>query len=150
MVQEPKRIDFAISTALTAGQQTSARFGPGTGTILRRLVNYHNIWFGFTAEVENADANAQGNWVLWMKPDVTQTDTAWTDANINTSDFNQMVIACGVWGASNETTYTFSSNLNSSRNMVANQELVMTVVVTGITAGQCTVKTSLCAGLSVK
>ena len=150
MVNEPKRIDFAEPADFGVNGQASARFGPGTGSILRRLVNYHNIWFGFSVEPVSADANAQGNWVLWAKPDVSQSDEIWTDTTINSQDFNMMIIACGVWGATNQTPYNFSSQLKSSRNMVANQELVMSVTQTGITTGLSSVKVSLCAGLSVK
>jgi len=77
MVNEPKRIDVNQSV-LAVSQSHDARFGPGSGTILRRLTNYHNIWFGFTAEPENADANANGKWILWLKPDVTQSDVTFS------------------------------------------------------------------------
>ena len=149
MVNQPKRIDL-ITASQPVNVQTSARFGPGVGTILRRLVNYHNIWLGISCEPTNADVNAQGTWVLWLKPDVTQTDVQWTDANLDSDDFNQMIIACGVWGASNQTPYNFSSQLKSSRNLVANQELVLSVNRTGVTSGNVIIKVILCASLSVK
>ena len=149
MVNQPKRI-AVVTSAQGLNVQTSVAFGPGVGSILRRLVNYHNIWFGLSCEPIDADANAQGTWVLWLKPDDTQTDTQWTDANINSDNFNQMIIACGIWGASNQTPYNFSSQLKSSRNLVANQSMVLSVNRTGITAGLVTVKAILCASLSVK
>ncbi len=149
MVNQPKRIEVIEGTDAVNGQ-TTVDFGPGTGTILRRLVNYHNIWWGFTVEPELADANAQGTWILWVKPDETQADTDWTDANIVSNNFNQFIIACGVWGASNEMPYTFSSQLRTSRNLVANQRLALTVHTTGLTTGNVSVRCILCASLSVK
>jgi len=149
MVNEPKRIDITETNVGVAGQ-VSARFGPGTGTILRRLTNYHNIWFGCSVEPETAGANSQGTWVLWLKPVVANPDVVWNDANIVGADFNQLIIACGVWGAANETPYNFSSQLKSSRNIVANQELVFSVHQTGISADLASIRTILCAGLSVK
>ena len=149
MVNQPKRINVEIDSH-AVNTQTSARFGPGTGTILRRLVNYHNIWFGFTAEPELADANAQGNWVLWQKSDTNTTDPVFTDLEINSGDINMVIIACGVFAASNQTPYTFSSQLKSSRNLVANQELVLTIHLTGVSSGSVSTKKILCASLSVK
>jgi len=150
MVNEPKRISIIAHPNTGVGNQVSSRFGPGTGTILRRMVNYHNIWFGFTCEPINADANASGQWVLWLKANTNDPDTTWSTANFLTDDFTMQVIACGVWSASNQSPYTFSSQLKSSRNLVANQELVLTVHPEGISAGQISIDTSLCAGLSVK
>jgi len=150
MVNEPKRISVLVDSDVTAGQQTSSRFGPGTGTIIRRLTNYHNIWFGFSAEPVVADANAAGIWVLWEKRDANATDTLWSPATILTDDFTMQIIACGVWAASNQTPFNFSSQLKSSRNFVANQELVMSVFVDTVTSGGVRTLTSLCAGVAVK
>ncbi len=134
MANEPKRIEVD-ETAIGVGVQNSVRFGPGTGTILRRLTNYHNIWFGCGIEPQTADANANGKWILWQKPDAAQVDGVFSDTNINAGLLNMNIIACGVWSASNQSPYNFSSQLKSSRNMVANQELVFTVRVDGITSG---------------
>ena len=149
MVNEPKRIDITDATA-GAGAVIISRFGPGTGTILRRLSNYHNIWWGFVVEPENADANANGMWVLWEKRDTNNPDPSFSPANINTGDINMVIIACGAWAASNQTPFNFSSQLKSSRNFVANQELVLTVRVNGISAGVARIITTLCAGVAVK
>ena len=150
MVNEPKRID--IQTSLSGVNfQTIARFGPGTGNILRRLTNYHNIWAGLMVEPETADANAHGLWVLWQKSNTNVADTDWTLANLQSDNFNMQVIACGLWGASNQTPYNMQPlHLNSSRNMVANQELVFTCKNLGQTAGNSRIVVSLCAGVAVK
>ncbi len=151
MVNEPKRISVEESSpALGVGGQHSVRFGPGTGGILRRLTNYHNIWFGMSIEPQNADANSNGVWVLWENRNTNNPDTTWSLANILTDDFTMQIIACGVWTASNQTPFNFSSQLKSSRNFVANQELVLSVHVNGSSAGLVHVISSLCAGVAVK
>ena len=149
MVNQPKRIQMNSQTQGT-GTQLTVGFGPGTGSILRRMVNYHNIWWGFSVEPENADANANGIWVLWQKMDTNVPDTIWTQANLNSDNFNMQIIACGTWVAANQTGYVFSSRMSSSRNLVANQELKLTVAVHGVTAGVCRVLLIICASLTVK
>jgi len=150
MVNEPKRISGDTSNPGAIGGTGVSRFGPGTGTILRRLTNYHNIWWGFTCEPSTAGANAAGIWVLWQNQDATATDPVWDFTTLGDGTQNMRIIACGLWAASNETAYVFSSNLKSSRNMVANNELVLTVTVTGLSAGAVRINTLLCAGVSVK
>ena len=149
MVDQPKRIQMNSQTQ-GVGTQLTVGFGPGTGSILRRLVNYHNIWWGFSVEPENADANANGIWVLWLNKNTNVADTQWTQANLNSDNFNMQVIACGTWVSANQTGYVFSSQLKSSRNLVANQQLNLTVAVHGITAGLVRVIPIICASLSVK
>jgi len=150
MVQEPKRIDLS-STIQGVSGQAQARFGPGTGSIIRRLTNYHNIWGSFGVEPRTAGANANGWWVLWLNPDTGQTDPVFNFTNMNNDSLNMKIIACGTWMASNEQPFTSDAiHLNSSRNLVANQELVLSVFVNGITVDDAQVNIMLCAGLSVK
>ena len=150
MVGEPKRISLT-SSAVGVSTQTNARFGPGTGSILRRLVNYHNIWASLIVEPIDADANSHGSWILWFKADTNTTDPVYNNANITGGDLNMTIIACGLWAASNQTPYVMQPmQLKTSRNLVANQELVMSCFISGQTAGLSRVVISLCAGLSVK
>jgi len=150
MVNEPKRIEVTSTTA-NVNSSVSARFGPGTGTIIRRLTNYHNIWWSFAVEPTTADANANGHWVLWLKSDTNNPDPSFTDTDLNSGDFNMLVIACGVWQATNQTPFNSGpQHMSSSRNLVANQELVLTVRQEGLTTGVSQFNLMLCAGLSVK
>jgi len=143
MVQEPRRINVANEDD-NVGGQSSARFGPSTE--VRRQVNYHNIWWTIGLEPENADANAQGFWILWIKKDATASDPAFTTANLNAETFNQRIIALGQWSATNQSPFNMSSHLNSSRNLLPGEELVITVRSEGITAGQVSVMLTLQAG----
>ena len=149
MVNQPKRINLAVDS-LAQGAQSDARFGPGTGTIIRRLTNYHNIWGSIAVEPANADANQQGIWVLWLKANTNSADTTWSQATIDADDNTMEVIACGVFSCSNQTPFNKEIHLNSSRNLVANQELVLSVNLHASTAGNATVRVLLCASLSVK
>ena len=146
---EPKRI-ANNTTELGNGVQHNVRFGPGTGTILRRLVNFHNIWFGFGAVPVVEDANGSGNWVFWQNLDTNSTDPIWSDAVINSGDENMKIIACGTFFLSNQAPFNFLSQLKTSRNMVANQELVLSIRPDQVTSGNIRIHSSICAGLSVK
>ena len=150
MVNEPKRISGNTTAPGAVGGTGISRMGPGTGTDVRRLVNFHNIWWGFSVEPESAGANAAGTWVLWQNQDASATDPLWNFTTLGDGSQNMRIIACGVWAASNESPFNFSSHLNSSRNLVVNNELVLTVTLTGLTAGAARINTLLCAGLSVK
>ena len=111
----------------------------------REEVNFHNIWGGISAEPVNADANAQGNWVLLILRDATQAILNFTDANINLETSNQDIIACGVWGASNQTPFGISINPKTSRNLPAGGRLILACHVTGVTSGNVSIKCMLCA-----
>ncbi len=149
MVNQPKRI--VMETAAVAFQgQMDVMFGPGTGSILRRLTNYHNLWWSLSVEPEAADANAGGIWVLWLRANTNNPVTDWSQATIDADNNTMEVIACGVWAASNQSPFNFSSQLKSSRNLVANQELVLSVNVHGLTAGNARVRSMMCSSLSVK
>ncbi len=148
MVNQPKRIDLN-STSAGIGL-ISARFGPGTGTILRRLTNYHNIWGSISIEPQTAGANSNGWWVLWLKPDVTNADPSFNSTAMNDGTINQKIIACGTWACSNESVFNKEIHLQSSRNLVANMEMVLSVRIDGITAGVNQINILLCASLSVK
>jgi len=147
--QEPKRINEGFSTTLVPTNQLNARFGPASE--VRRSVNYHNIWWGMSVEPENADANATGRWILWIKKDATAADPTFSGANINAETFNQRIIACGVWAASNQSPYTMpAQHMNSSRTLLVGEELVITLQIQGISAGEITAHVILCAGQTGK
>ncbi len=143
MAQEAKRIGLT-STAVGLNGQVTSGFGPST--TVRREVNYHNIWFGLIAEPEADGANANGNWALWLKKDAAAGDALFTDANIQAETFNQRIIACGVWAGANESPFNFSSQLKSSRNLLAGEEIRLSIHVDGITGGNVRLRSMLCAG----
>ncbi len=115
MVNQPKRVSILVAS-LGAATQGQASFGLGTGTIIRRLTNYHNIWGSIAVEPAVQDANVQGMWVLWLRANTNQPVTDWSQATIDSDDNTMEIIACGVFAASNQTPFNKEIHLNSSRN----------------------------------
>ncbi len=111
----------------------------------REEVNFHNIWIGATAEPQNAEANSQGTWVLWVRrqgaPSVIFTDTI-----VNAENSNTVIIACGVYSAANESPWTLPpTQIKTSRTLQAGDLLALTLMTTGITAGLSSNRVMLCA-----
>ena len=121
-----------------------------TPTDPREEVNFHNIWGSVSVEPQDAAANAQGTWVLIV---IREGGTLGTliDTVINGETNNANIIACGVWSASNETPYN-SGPIHplSSRTLMPGDKLILTSVVTGITAGLASNRVMLCAHVTRK
>ena len=117
----------------------------------REEVNFHNIWIGVSVEPQNADANAQGTWVLQVVRDVASPIPVYTDTFLNTEDQNAFIIACGVWSASNQSPFNLVPvQIKTSRNLEAGGRLMLTSTVTGITAGTASNRVMLCAHVTRK
>ena len=107
-------------------------------------VNCSNIWGCISVETENADANAQGTWVLYAFNN-EGARPVWDDATFDgdSSDY-QYVIAFGVWSASNQMPFNYPiPQLKISRNLRKDGKLGLAVRQTGITAGNSSVRVSL-------
>ncbi len=104
-------------------------------TITADKVNCSNIWGSISLEPENADANANGSWVLYATQ-TRDTGITWNDATLNDEPEASTYIAGGVWGATNQTPYnhTFSVG-NVSRNIRKDCVLALQVFTIGISAG---------------
>ncbi len=121
-----------------------------TPTDPREEMNYHNIWGSFTVEVETADANAQGTWVLYILRE-NATVVGWTDTIFNNETNNAVIIACGVWSASNQSSYTSPFiNPKTSRTLQAGDRIILATHVSGVSAGSCSVRQMLCAHVTRK
>ena len=110
----------------------------------REQVNFHNIWGGFNCESVTAGANAQGTWVLYLLPE-GKTAPTWSNGEINSEDNNMNIIACGVWGCSNEMPSGEKIQIGTSRNANAGDQLVPSVFVYGSTSGNVSIHSVLCA-----
>ncbi len=110
----------------------------------REEVNFHNVWASFNAEPQDADANMQGTWVLFIRR-TGQVTVSFTDVNVNNETQNQFIIACGVFGASNQMPFTKEIHPSTSRTLEAGDNLVLQVVATGITVGLVSTRVMLCA-----
>jgi len=107
-------------------------------------VNFHNIWGSVSAEPENTDANAQGTWVLFIKRQNFATPT-WVDSVTNLETNNAIIVACGVWSASNQTPFNHEIQVKTSRNLSPGDSLVLSSNSTGVSAGNVSNRVMLCA-----
>ena len=111
----------------------------------REEVNFHNIWGSVTVEPQDAAANCQGTWVLFLLRE-NATIPTFTDTVTNGESNNAVIIACGVWSASNETPYNSGPiHPATSRTLMPGDRLMLQSVVTGITAGLASNRVMLCA-----
>jgi len=115
----------------------------------REELNYHNIWGSVSVEPQNADANCQGTWILGLAKE-TMVIPVSIDALINSEQDNAIIIACGVFSASNQSPYNFNVHPSSSRNLLPGDRLFLSCTVTGITAGQASTRLMLCAHVTRK
>ena len=139
---QAKRQQVAEGNSGVSGNVEASLLVPATP---REEINFHNIWGSVTVEPQNADANCQGTWVLYILRK-NQTFTVFVDTNINNEEMNAVIIACGVFSASNQAPYN-SGPIHplSSRTLQAGDALRLQSVVTGITAGQASNRVMLCA-----
>ena len=139
---QAKKIDVNESNN-GAGANTSAKLSVPDSP--REEVNFHNIWGSVSVEPQDADANAQGTWVLYvLKKNVT--DISFVDLTIDNEEYNAYIIACGVWSASNQTPYNSGPiHPETSRTLGPGDILQLQSTVTGITAGLASNRVMLCA-----
>ncbi len=122
----------------------------GTPIDPREEVNFHNIWGSVSVEPQDTDANAQGTWILMIVRENAIIPT-FTDAIVNNESNNAIIIACGVWSASNQTPYNSGPiHPETSRTLQPGDALVLESIVTGITAGLASNRVMLCAHVTRK
>ncbi len=116
----------------------------------REEVNFHNIWGSVSVEPQDAGANCQGTWVLYILRE-NQTQVGFSDTVINGELFNKEFIACGVYSASNESPYNSGPiHPATSRTLNAGDALELESITTGVTAGLCSNRVMLCAHVTRK
>ncbi len=114
-------------------------------TTPREEANFHNIWASFSAEPQDADANSQGTWLIILQPQAQTVTPTFTDAVVNGESNNAIIVACGVYSASNQSPWTHSIQVKTSRNLRPGDALAAILVTTGITAGVSSNRVMLCA-----
>ena len=78
--------------------------GLATPTDPREEMNFHNIWGSVSVEPQDAGANCQGTWLLVLLRE-NATLITFTDVVVNGEAHNAIIIACGVFSASNESPF---------------------------------------------
>ena len=139
---QAKRIQVAEANG-GAGVATSVALNVPSDP--REEINFHNIWASATGEPQDADANAQYTWVLFVLR-VNQTLPTFTDAVTNAEGNNPLIIACGVGSGSNQSPFNSGPiSIKTSRTLQAGDALVMQLIATGLTAGLSSNRIMLCA-----
>ncbi len=111
----------------------------------REEVNFHNIWASVSVEPQDAGANCQGTWLLFLIRE-NATVPAFTDVVVNGETNNNSIIACGVYSASNESPFNSGPiHPSTSRTLQAGDRLGIQSIVTGITAGLASNRVMICA-----
>ncbi len=100
-------------------------------------VNVHGLRFCFSIEPENADANANGFWILYCFPaqQVNLANLPNSFAQLDDEDFLPYVWGVGCWTASNQAPYHYEFTPSTSRTCQNGARIVGMVVKTGISAG---------------
>ncbi len=112
----------------------------------REEVNFHNIWGGVSGEPQDAGANAQYTWVLFIQKAGATVTPVFIDTQIDNETFNADIIACGVGSGANESPFNVPPiQIKTSRTIEAGDSLVLQIVTTGITAGLSSNRVMLCA-----
>ena len=137
--------NIVIARGPTQAANTTVSVSMNVGEDIQK--NFHNIWMGMCVTPNDADANADGNWVLYLESLLTAPILDAGTANMNLETENFKIIACGCWHASNQTPWNFSESLGkTSRNIRQNGRLILLVRNEAITAGLWNGKVMLCAG----
>jgi len=124
--------------------------GSATGVFLsvptdpREEVNFHNIWAHISVEPQDAGANCQGTWVVWVRRE-NAPSIIFTDTIVNTEVNNAVIIAMGVFSASNESVYNNTVQIKTSRTLMPGDQLGLSTTITGITAGLASTRNMLMA-----
>jgi len=108
-------------------------------------VNFHGMHYCFSIEPENADANANGLWILFCLPAqlIPLADLPNTFAELDNEDFLPYVWGVGCWTASNQAPFHYEFAPSTSRNCQRGARIVGRVTVTGVSAGNVRINQTL-------
>jgi len=100
-------------------------------------VNFHGMHYCFSIEPENADANANGFWIVYCLPaEVLQAaDFPQTFANLDNENFLPYVWGVGCWTASNQAPFHYEFAPSTSRNCQKGARILCSIHVEGVSAG---------------
>jgi len=101
------------------------------------MVNLHGYIAQLAIEPENADANANGIWAVWVLPNDTidNGDLPLTYGGFGNEDRSAYMWGFGPWVASNQTPYHMIFAPKGTRNMQRNSRIVLHVRIEGVSAG---------------
>jgi len=131
LVKNKRRIEVATGTSGLANNYIDIAFDKG------QAVNIHGFRVESALEPENADANANGIWAVWVLPGgvIQNADLPLNYGSFGNEDFAPYLWGMGSWIASNQTPFHIKFEPKSTRNMQAGGRVVFHLLVSGISAG---------------
>jgi len=102
-----------------------------------QAVNIHGLRCEMSLEPENADANANGLWAVWVLPGgvIQNSDLPQNFGAFGNEDFAPYLWGYGPWAASNQQPAHIEFCPKSTRNMQEGGRIVYELLVNGLTAG---------------
>jgi len=100
-------------------------------------VNVHSFRMESSVEPENADANCNGIWAVWVLPGgvIQNGDLPQNFGAFGNEDFAPYLWGMGVFTASNQTPATWSFTPKTSRNIQRGGRIVYHLLFAGVSAG---------------
>ncbi len=101
------------------------------------MVNLHGYIAQFAIEPQDADANANGIWAVWVLPNdtITNSDLPTTYGEFGNEDRSAYMWGYGPFTASNQTPYHMLFTPKGTRNMQRNSRVVLQIFIQGLSAG---------------
>jgi len=108
------------------------------------MVNLHGYIAQFAIEPQDAGANANGIWAVWVLPNNTiqNADLPTTYGEFGNEDRSQYMWGYGPFVVSNETPYHMMFAPKGTRNMARDSRIVLQILIGGITAGAARLNTT--------
>jgi len=102
-----------------------------------QAVNIHGLRCENIFEPEDADANANGMWAVWVLPGgvVQNTDLPSSFGQYGDEDFAPYLWGMGPWAATNQTPAHIVFAPASTRNMQSGGRIVFELSISGVSAG---------------
>ena len=138
MVSNKRRMEVSTGTPGISTNFIDVEFDHDT------VVNVHGYRMEFDIEPENADANANGIWAVWVLPGgvISNADLPVNYGGFGNEDFAPYLWGLGPFVASNQTPRHVEFTPMSTRNMQRGSRIVLEVLIAGISAGNCRLNTT--------
>ncbi len=133
-----QRRRLGTTTAANATLNSSASDGVLVELDETNVTNVHGLRYCFSIEPENADANANGWWVVFCLPAgmIQSADLPQTIGQLGDDTENSPYMwGMGCWTASNQAPYHGEFNPRTSRNCQKNARIFAYVIKEGISGG---------------
>ena len=102
------------------------------------VANVHGVSACFSLEPENADANANGFWVLWCLPGpsvIQNSDLPHTIGQLGDQKYAPYIWGMGCWTASNQAPFHYEFRPKTSRNCQKDARIKLQIENLGVSAG---------------